>query len=743
MGNKELSHDIVVPSNTPPREDVDMKKSQEMTDISQIERVISPGDVIKDHMNYDRIDKELAKYAQAGRIDITEAENKRLRRMIDKRVLPVMIFTYFLQALDKGTLSFASIMGIKKDAHLVGQQYSWLTTCIYIAVLIVEYPTNWLIQRVPIAKYLGANIILWSITLALHAACRSFPALVAVRTLLGIFEAVCQPSFLVMSSMWYKRDEQAQIVTYWYMMNGGQQIVGGLLAYCFSLIHHGPLKSWQAIFLTYGCFSVLWGLFVLWWLPDSPMRAKCFSEEDKALMVERVRSNQTGLQNKTFRSEQLKEALLDPQSWCYCLIAICTTLPTSGLGAFANIIISGFDFTVLQTQLLAMVLGAVIVLILLSSTWLVRKTGQNLIVMGVFVIPSFVGTIVLMTVENHNKASQVGLLISYYIVLSFWAAQTLAMSMISRNIAGQTKKTAVVAMNFVAWATGNAIGPQVFLDWNAPRYLIAFAVHMGCYCLLVLVIVFLRWELKRRNEAKDRLAEAGVREANDESLVHAFDDLTDRENPNFSRTVKRETHDAPPNPLILTLSTCPERTHTPPPSRCIYPPSTCESTDFTTCHTSSAHPASQHHSTPSPLNHSPLHDPAGNMTNSLESSRPILANPSNYRASTRLSTYSATPTLTPSIAPSHLSNASSTAGDPRAHDIKSWNAGFERLEDKRLQQQRYVVTPEKNEDMGKLALGAKLERALGRRMTGQDAVFVQKHRKAESSDLMDEKKVST
>lgn len=117
------------------------------------------------------------------------------------------------------------------------------------------------------------------------------------------------------------------------------------------------------------------------------MRAKCFSEEDKKLMIERVRSNQTGLQNRKFRAYQIKEALLDPQSWCYCLIAICTTLPTSGLGAFSQIIIKGFNFTVLQTQLLAMVLGVVIILTLISSTWLANKTGQNLIVMGVYVIP--------------------------------------------------------------------------------------------------------------------------------------------------------------------------------------------------------------------------------------------------------------------------------------------------------------------------------------------------------------------
>lgn len=270
-----------------------------------------------------------------------------------------------------------------------------MTTCIYLAILVVEYPINWTIQRVPVAKFLGINIMLWSTTLCLHAVCFTFPSLVAIRTLLGIFEAVCQPTFLIMSSIWYKRSEQAQVVTYWYMMNGAQQMVGGLLAYAFSQIQHPSLgtgghakiRSWQAIFITYGSFSFLWGIFVLYWLPDSPMRAKCFSEEDKKLMVERVRSNQTGLQNKVFRAYQLKEALTDPQTYCYMLIQICTTLPTSGLGAFYNIIIKGLSFTTLQTQLLAMVLGAVIIFTLMTSAWMTRRFNQNLYTMLLFMIP--------------------------------------------------------------------------------------------------------------------------------------------------------------------------------------------------------------------------------------------------------------------------------------------------------------------------------------------------------------------
>lgn len=64
----------------------------------------------KDHPDYDKIDKEVAKYASDTRIEISPEKNAELRRKIDKRVLTVMIGTYFLQAIDKGTMSFASIM---------------------------------------------------------------------------------------------------------------------------------------------------------------------------------------------------------------------------------------------------------------------------------------------------------------------------------------------------------------------------------------------------------------------------------------------------------------------------------------------------------------------------------------------------------------------------------------------------------------------------------------------------------
>lgn len=90
-----------------------------------------------------------------------------------------------------------------------------------------------------------------------------------------------------------------------------------------------------------------------------------------------------------------------------------------------------------------------------------------------------------------------------------------------------------------------------------------------------------------------------------------------------------------------------------------------------------------------------------------------------HRNSHRFSTISGSPSLALS---DHTVSSSMTA-DSRTNEIKELREGLNRLENKPLSEQRFVPTPEKTDNLNKLALGAKVERALGRRMTGQDAVM--------------------
>jgi len=74
--------------------------------------------------------------------------------------------------------------------------------------------------------------------------------------------------------------------------------------------------------------------------------------------------------------------------------------------------------------------------------------------------------------------------------------------------------------------------------------------------------------------------------------------------------------------------------------------------------------------------------------------------------------------------PKALTSATSiSSNDPKNADIKSWSGALQRLQDSRLEKQRFVMNDHKTEDLAKLALSAKVERALARRLVGQDAAF--------------------
>ena len=50
-----------------------------------------------------------------------------------------------------------------------------------IGYLVGQWPTNWLLQRLPLAKYTAANIIVWGVVLACTAVTTDFKGLMVVR----------------------------------------------------------------------------------------------------------------------------------------------------------------------------------------------------------------------------------------------------------------------------------------------------------------------------------------------------------------------------------------------------------------------------------------------------------------------------------------------------------------------------------------------------------------------------------
>ena len=65
-------------------------------------------------------------YKQSRGLETTPEEAKKVLGKIDSRLLPILVLTYMLQYLDKNSINFASVFGLKEGTNLSGQDYSWL-----------------------------------------------------------------------------------------------------------------------------------------------------------------------------------------------------------------------------------------------------------------------------------------------------------------------------------------------------------------------------------------------------------------------------------------------------------------------------------------------------------------------------------------------------------------------------------------------------------------------------------------
>ncbi|KAK5424351.1 hypothetical protein LTR90_001697 [Exophiala xenobiotica] len=69
-------------------------------------------------------------------------------------------------------------------------------------------------------KYIGANYFIWGCTLLGCVGAKSYGTLLALRFLLGIFESSLVPGLLLITTMWYKQQEQSLRFGLWTVTNG-------------------------------------------------------------------------------------------------------------------------------------------------------------------------------------------------------------------------------------------------------------------------------------------------------------------------------------------------------------------------------------------------------------------------------------------------------------------------------------------------------------------------------------------
>ncbi|KAK5996161.1 putative transporter [Cladobotryum mycophilum] len=427
---------------------------------------------------------------------------RRVLKKIDRIIIPLLFVTYMLNFMDKVILSSAAVFGLRKDCHLVGQQYSWVSSIFYFGYLIWSYPTSVLIARLPTAKYLTANTFIWGAVVALTAACTNFGSLMAVRFLLGMAEATITPAFMFLTSTWYTRDEMPTRVGIWFSGNAIGGILSSLIA--FGLGHiHDDIHPWRWMYIILGVATFVWAIPMFFLLPDSISKAKFLTPEERQVAMNRIVIAGTGsTENSQWKWAQLLECLADPKTWIIFLMELIAQMPNSGTQSFSNIIISSFNFTSLQSTLINIPYSVISAGVIAGAGYLAgRYRTLNCLLIIIVVIPCVIGAAVIYCRAHVSHGVQ---LFAYFLLSPGPAAMPLLMSLVQSNYRGVTKKMTMTAMLFLAYCAGNIAGPQFFRQSEAPTYQTAFKTIMICYALVIVLALVLRLYLQWLNAKRAR-----------------------------------------------------------------------------------------------------------------------------------------------------------------------------------------------------------------------------------------------
>ncbi|KAE8450991.1 hypothetical protein EG329_005431 [Mollisiaceae sp. DMI_Dod_QoI] len=390
---------------------------------------------------------------------LTENEEKQLVRKIDWMLLPLMAATYNLQYLDKTILNYANVMGLAKDTHTSASEFSYLATAFYVSYLFCEIPHGYLVQKLPVAKYLGACIVLWGICVVLNCVSTNYAALVALRVLLGCFESVLAPryedfplppsdgaetlinSLILITAMWYKKKEQPMRVGIWFGTGGIAIIVGSLFSFGLQYYEEKTFKSWQIMYLICGLVTIAVGILVILLVPDNPMSSR-LSAREKYHAIERVRSNKTGIENKVFNLAQMIEAFRDPHVWLIVILMITASEINGALSNYQAALIKSFGFTSKQSALLSIPSGIIAIITCLSSSWIAGRTNQRLLTLMCFFPFGITGASLMAFLPPSQKAAK---MVGNYFT-NMVPTTPLMYTIAAANFSGHTKKITVNAL---------------------------------------------------------------------------------------------------------------------------------------------------------------------------------------------------------------------------------------------------------------------------------------------------------
>ncbi|WVQ75366.1 hypothetical protein IAR50_004985 [Cryptococcus sp. DSM 104548] len=457
---------------------------------------------------------------QSKSVTWTLKEQRAVVRKADFFLLPIFALGFFWMALDRSNVSGVLTSTILVDTGITQDQINIGSSLLWLGVVLLEIPSNVVLQRVGPHRWIPLQIIIWGLAEALTCLVKSKGGWYAARLFLGLLESGFIPGSLYVLSQWYTRDELVMRTSLFFFGNILSTAFGSLIAAgCIKLSGKGGLGGWQWIFIIDGVATIASGIIALLFLPSSPrhtaglFRGKGWLNEREAdIFLARLEADDPLKSKETHLHIGLRDiynVLGNWRLWPHLVMCLAGLQAGQGAGAWSGTILKSLGFTSVKANLL-LVPGPIFngISSIVLSRWSDRadKRGWFILFSSVWTLAGLIALYKLPILSGGNWG--------FYAAMVFTAAapswQSFNVTWVALNARTPAERSITYAVYIGCSNLGGVYGSQVFRASDAPLYRRAWAatVSIGAIFLAftLLQIVQYQWSNRVKDRKWDKLS---------------------------------------------------------------------------------------------------------------------------------------------------------------------------------------------------------------------------------------------
>lgn len=234
------------------------------------------------------------------------------------------------------------MFGLEEDTGMKGTDFNDISMYFYISYVVFETPWVMAVKRLGPGRVLAIAIVSWSAITIGTGFINSYGEAIALRVLLGFFEAGLFPALIYVISEIYPPASQGKRVAVLYITIALSGALGGLFAYGVQSMgaRHG-LSAWRWLFIVEGTISLVIGVICWVSLPTSPETAWFLKDEEKTVMMRIKERDQMSKEKTSFSWPQAVMAITDPFVYLASVALFCSSIALFGFGTFLPTLLKG------------------------------------------------------------------------------------------------------------------------------------------------------------------------------------------------------------------------------------------------------------------------------------------------------------------------------------------------------------------------------------------------------------------